>query len=168
LTKTYYDALNRVTSVVEQDGSTATTTYAGNTSTSPPTYCTTVTDEAGKMRKSCADGLGRMTGVWEDPNGLNYPTSYTYDALDNLLSVTQSGSRQRTFSYDSLSRLTSANNPESGLICYAVYSGGACQYQGGYDANGNLLTKTDARGTTTSYVYDALNRIDEPGFAART
>src|SRR5205823_3161846 len=32
-------------------------------------------------------------------------TTYNYDTLDNLISVTQSGSRQRTFTYDSLSRL---------------------------------------------------------------
>jgi RHS repeat-associated protein len=148
-----YDPLNRVTSVVEQDSSTASTDY----SSSP---CITVTDEAAKKRKSCTDGLGRMTGVWEDPSGLNYQTSYSYDALDNLLSVTQSGSRQRTFSYDSLSRLTKATNPESGTICYAPYSSGSCQNlnQTGYDANGNLITKTDARSITTTYSYDALNR----------
>jgi YD repeat-containing protein len=28
-----------------------------------------------------------------------------------------------------------------------------------YDANGNLLYKTDARGFTTAYTYDALNRL---------
>jgi len=147
LTKMYYDPLNRVTSVVEQDGSTLSTSYAGN--------CATVTDEAGKQRKSCSDGLGRMTGVWEDPGSsphLNYETDYTYDALDNLLSVTQSGSRQRTFTYDSLSRLTLAKNPESGTTNYT------------YDANGNVLTKTDGRGITINYSpsdlpIDALNRV---------
>lgn len=48
---------------------------------------------------------------------------------------------------DSLSRLTSATNPETGTIGY------------GYDANGNMTSKTDARGVTISYVYDALNRM---------
>jgi YD repeat-containing protein len=140
-----YDPLNRVTSVAQQDGSTVSTSYAGN--------CTTVTDEAQKARKSCADGLGRMTGVWEDPNVLNYQTSYNYDALDNLLSVTQSGSRQRTFVYDSSSRLTQATNPESGTINYT------------YDANGNAKTKTDARNITTTYSYDALNRLTSKSYS---
>ena len=156
LTKTYYDALNRVTSVVEQDGSTVSTSHTGN--------CATVTDEAQKTRTSCVDGMGRMTSVLEDPGSsphLSYLTGYTYDALDDLLSVTQSGSRQRTFYYDSLSRLEKAINPESGTTCYALYSGGSCQYASasGYDANGNLLTKTDARGITTTYTYDGLNRL---------
>ena len=59
---------------MEQDGSTLSTSYTCN--------CTTVTDEAGNSRKSCVDGLGRLTGVWEAPSGLNYETDYGYDALD--------------------------------------------------------------------------------------
>jgi RHS repeat-associated protein len=74
-------------------------------------------------------------------------TKYQYDANGNLLSAVQSGSRQRTFVYDSLSRLTQSNNPESGAVSYT------------YDADGNVLTKTDARGVTISYSYDVLNRL---------
>ena len=105
----------------------------------------TVTDQAGKQRRSVTDALGRLAEVREDPTGLNYLTSYQYDVLGNLKTVTQ-GSQTRTFNYDSLSRLTSATNPESGTISYS------------YDANSNLTSKTDARGVTTSYGYDALNR----------
>jgi RHS repeat-associated protein len=145
------DALGRVTSVVEADGSQALTSYSGN--------CTTLTDEAGKARQSCADGLGRMTGAWEDPLGLNYETDYQYDALDNLTGVTQNGSnsgaaRTRNFQYDSLSRLASATNPESGTISYTYY------------ANGNVATKTAPKpnqtgGLTvqTTYTYDVLSRL---------
>jgi RHS repeat-associated protein len=163
LTKTYYDALNRVTSVVEQDWSTVSTDF----SVFP---CITVTDEAGKKRKSCSDGSGRLTRVWEDPGSsphLNYETDYTYDALDNLLSVTQSGSRQRTFTYDSLSRLTIATNPESGTICYGTYSGSTCQ-QNGYDANGNLTARREARNIGTTYGYDALNRLTSKTYSDST
>ena len=52
----------------------------------------------------------------------------------------------RTFLYDSLSRLTSATNPESGTVTYT------------YDANGKPKTKTDSRNVTTIYVYDRLGR----------
>jgi RHS repeat-associated protein len=164
-TTTKYDVLNRVTSVVEQDGSTVGTNYAAYP-------CTTVTDEVGTSRQSCLDGLGRMTSVVEDPGSsphLNYQTSYLYDVLGNMTSVTQNGSnsanaRNRSFLYDSLSRLTSATNPESGTITYA------------YDADGNVITKTAPKpnqttGTatvTTTDTYDQLNRLVEKAFVGIT
>jgi len=95
--------------------------------------------------------LGRLTQVVE-PGGLT--TQYSYDSLNNLLSVSQLGNatngdtpRTRSFSYDSLSRLLSAYNPETSTVSYS------------YDANSNVHTKTDARGVTTTYQYDALNRL---------
>src|SRR6185295_5277127 len=65
--------------------------------------------------------------------------------LDNLTTVSQE-LQTRTFIYDSLKRLTSATNPESGTVAYQ------------YDPNGNLTQKTDARGVLSTYGYDALNR----------
>ncbi len=53
----------------------------------------------------------------------------------------------------SLSRLTSATNPESGTINYV------------YDGNGNLTSKTDARGVKTDYIYDALNRVTNRNYS---
>ena len=76
----------------------------------------------------------------------NQATSYGYNALDNLTRVTQ-GRQTRTFAYDSLSRLTSASNPESGTIAYS------------YDNNGNLTQRTDARSVVTAYSYDRLDRL---------
>ncbi len=125
--------------MTEQDGSVITTQYPGNQ--------TMVTDEAGKVRTSTTDAAGRLTQVVEDPSGLNYLTAYTYDALDDLKTVNQ-GAQARSFTYDSLKRLLSATNPESGTVNYTSY-----------DANGNLRSKTDARGIITNYQYDALNRL---------
>lgn len=134
---TQFDALGRIITATTADGAQVTTSYNGNQ--------VTVTDQAGKMRRSVSDALGRLTTVYEDPNGLNYQTSYAYDVLGNLRTVTQ-GAQTRSFGYDSLSRPTSATNPESGTVSYS------------YDANGNVLTKTDARSITTTLTYDALNR----------
>ncbi len=176
-TTTNYDALGRVQSVTEQDGSTVQTTY-DQINASNSGVCTTVTDEAGKSRQSCVDGLGRMTGVWEDTGSsphLNYETDYSYDALNNLQSVTQKGTstanaRVRTFTYDSLSRLACAANPEvQAVTCPPLVTSpfppGAITY--GYDADGNVITKTAplpnqtaATSTaTTTYTYDQLNRL---------
>jgi RHS repeat-associated protein len=155
-TTSAFDALGRVISVTTPDGAQVTSAYAGNT--------VTVTDQAGKKRRSVTDGLGRLVRVDEpdangnlDVNGVPVQsTSYSYDALDNLTGVTQ-GAQTRTFVYDSLKRLLSATNPESGTICYGRISGGQCQPDG-YDSNGNLIYKTDARLVLTTYAYDALNR----------
>jgi len=134
---------------------------------------TTVEDQAAKVRRSITNALGQLTRLDEPTStGLGsvtaptQPTVYTYDVLNNLLTVTQAGSgteqcgsssgnctQTRSFFYSSLSRLTSATNPESGTISY------------GYDPNGNLTRKTDARGVQTDYVYDELNRIKNRNYS---
>ncbi|MEZ5308332.1 MAG: RHS repeat-associated core domain-containing protein [Pyrinomonadaceae bacterium] len=140
-------------------GNTATT---GFVTTRRDAARTLVIDQAGKKRISKTNALGQLVEVWEvkaqdssteavsfpgEPSvAYGYRTSYAYDTLNNLKTVSQ-GVQTRTFSYSSLSRLLSATNPESGTIIYQ------------YDAGGNLTQKTDARGVLTSYTYDNLNRI---------
>jgi RHS repeat-associated protein len=121
---------------------------------------------------SSASG-GSLTGGFNpgDIADSPYITLYQYDALGNLLRVDQKGSaptdstqwRTRTFTYDSLSRLLTATNPESGSITYS------------YDADGNLLQKTsplaNQTGTATqtvSYCYDALHRVTGKGYGAQS
>jgi RHS repeat-associated protein len=123
---------------------------------------TYVRDQADKWRMSETNGLGQLVKVTEDPTssitgythtGTNLLTEYSYDTLSNLVEVRQpytvSGinhEQNRSFTYSSLGRLLSASNPESGTIDYQ------------YDPNGNLISKEDARGVTTTYSYDYLNR----------
>ncbi len=71
-----------------------------------------MTDQASHKKQYGYDTLGRLISVSEDPSGLNYQTSYGYDAMGNLTGVNEAG-RTRSFTYDSLSRLTQAMNPES-------------------------------------------------------
>ena len=145
-TESFYDSLGRVVKIRTPDNAEVNTSYSGNS--------VTVTDQAGKQRRSITNALGQLTRVDEptDAGGLgtvsspNQPTNYVYDLLNNLTTVTQ-GVQTRNFTYNSLSRLSNATNPESGLIQYV------------YDNNGNLTSKTDARSITTSYAYDALNRV---------
>ncbi len=124
----------------------------------------------------------------KDAGGLNnnpYVTLYQYDALNNLLCVHQKATdtsadiactggtppsvpapwRQRFFTYDSLSRLLTATNPESGKITYA------------YDVDGNTTTKTEpmanqawgsTQTVTITYAYDALNRLTDKTYSDAT
>jgi RHS repeat-associated protein len=110
-----------------------------------------------------------------------YATLYTYDALGNLTCIEQHGGvtgtgcsanpsndatspwRVRRFTYDSLSRLLTATNPESGTVSYV------------YDNDGNLLQKTspapNQTGTATqtiSYCYDELHRMTGKGYGAQS
>jgi YD repeat-containing protein len=146
---TLYDGANRPISVATYDGAATTTSYSGNQ--------TTVTDAASASRTMTTDGLGRLTTVVETISPTPYTTSYTYDLLDDLLTVTQGALTQRTFTYDAMKRLVSAFNPENGTICYGTKSGSTCTEN--YDPNGNLLSRTDNAGVVASYTYDALNRV---------
>ena len=181
ITTQLYDALGRPCLVVPPDFAASAPTACpatppvGDLFTSYSGNQTTVTDEVGNQRKSQRNGLGQLTFVWEAPNqtGYNYETDYVYDALGNLQSVTQKGSnsanaRTRTFTYDSLSRLLCAANPEVQIAtCPAsgtTFPTGAITYA--YDANGNLSAKTSplpnqagSSTVTTNYAYDALNRL---------
>ncbi len=169
-TQTTFDALSRPTQATTADGAAVTTAYSGNT--------VTVTDQAGKKRRSVTDALGRLARVDEPDSSGNLglastpaqPTSYYYDALDNLRKVDQGG-QQRFFMYDSLGRLIRAKNPEQGNFTADAAAGfpaltdttsgtSNSDWSIGYlyDANGNLSKRKDARNVTTTYAYDALNR----------
>lgn len=169
-----YDALGRKITQTQPDGSKLQWCYDGvatagvancpaNASSVPGTWVDSY-DEAGNHRQHVSDALGRLVAVMEPnaSNSLAAETDYGYDLLNNLTAVVQKGvsgeqARTRSFTYDSLSRLLTATNPETGTVCYGQKSGAACQ--NGYDANGNLQYKTDARGVVTQYRYDALNRL---------
>ena len=164
-----YDALGRIKLVVPPDG----TSTNNNVATQ---YCgatTLVTDQAGRSRRSTSDALGHLVEV-DEPNSTTatvnvcpaqgdpvWITTYGYDALDDLYSVVQGGSHNRGFVYDSLKRLTSSTNPETGNVA----AGGTVSYT--YDANGNVSTKKDGRGTTSTitYSYDNLNRMIGKSYA---
>jgi RHS repeat-associated protein len=157
-----YDALGRKTSETAPDNSVITTAYCAGS--------TLVTDPTGKWRRSRVDGLSRLVEV-DEPNapgatvnsngcpGTGEPiwvTSYTLDTLGNLKTVVQNGSHQRNFTYDFLSRLLTAQDPESGTITYNYDSDTNCASPNSFA--GLLVSKIDARSIRTCAQYDALNR----------
>ena len=160
-----YDASGRKVNQTDSDGSSRQTwIYSGNS--------VLYQDENGNQWNRTEDALGRLTKVVEPSGATSSPsleTDYGYDPLDNLVSVRQwggvsgsTGAENRTFTYDSLSRLLCASNPENSFASCPTtatnsYTTGTTGYR--YDANGNVLSKTDARSIVTSYLYDSLNRV---------
>ena len=187
-----YDAMGRKVLQIQPDGSKMAWCYNGVASPfSPPNTClpnlssangkgtwVDFTDENGNHSQRVYDGLGRLTSVIEVVTpGASAPgsleTDYGYDALDNLVSANQKGvsgeaPRLRTFSYDSLSRLVAACNPEGlsgGGVCSSGTSGPwSSTYK--YDANGNISSKTNGLGTV-SYCYDSINRITAKSYTGQ-
>lgn len=160
LTTYTYDALGRERVELDSDNiNSLLWTYPGNT--------TNATDENGNTWVRTTDALGRLTGVVE-PNSAS--TGYTYNAIGDLVKV-QQGTLTRSFTYDLLSRLVCASNPEnSSAQCPSsadtALPSGVVAYS--YDLNGNVKTKTDARGVTIGYNYDALNRLISKQYSGGT
>jgi RHS repeat-associated protein len=177
ITTTQLDALNRPLTVVDGGGGTTTYTYVQNdvrVTVSPAPV-----GENTKARQYQYDGLGRLTSVCEITSaagsgscGQSNPatgflTQYTYDALGDLITVTQNaqpgaigGAQTRTYVYDGVRRLTSEVNPESGTTLYfydAAPSSPGAVCPGPF--NGDLVKRYDASGNTTCSAYDGLHRV---------
>lgn len=92
------------------------------------------------------DGLARLISVTDPMNNI---TRYTYDALGNRTSIIDAKSRVTTYTYDALNRLVQVE--QKGVTPSAVTTFS-------YDAAGNLLSVRDPEGRITTYEYDALSR----------
>ena len=142
-----YDALGRTTRIDLPNGSGFSTyVYAGN--------MVTVTDPAGKWKKSTTDAMGNLVKVTE-PNpagGADLDTNYSYNTVNKLsqVSMTRGSTTQtRTFSYNTYQQLQSVAHPESGTTSYT------------YNADGTPNTRIDANNQKVQYVYDSYKRVSQ-------
>lgn len=117
----------------------------------------------GANPQNCTANLSGGTDPYSLDSPPSWPTLYSYDLLGNLLRVEQHGNtadstqwRVRTFQYDSLSRITQSNNPETGQLNFK------------YDGAGNMITRTDARGVIVTRAYDSLNRVLQESYSDGT
>jgi len=98
----------------------------------------------GRLKRVEPPGTGTQTPI-------GTPADYTYNGLDQLTTVNLTG-QVRTFTYDALGRILTAQNPENGTTTYT-----------GYDCIGNVLGAQDANGIAGGYriknEYDDLGRL---------
>ncbi len=104
----------------------------------------------------------------------SYVTTYTYDGMNNPIGVSQAAGnvndqpitgQPRTYTYDSMGRLTQATTPESGTVntFYTNTSGSSCS------ANPFLPCRVqDARGVTKTLTYDGINRLTGAAYSDGT
>lgn len=131
--------------------------------------------ENAKSRQVQYDALGRPTSVCEvlssggsgcgqNTSASGYLSSYTYTvpaAGGSQSSVTQ-GSQTRAYVYDSVGRLISETNPESGTVTYTYDSGASPACVPGHSSQGDIVERRDARGSNC-YYYDSLHRVTDIG-----
>jgi YD repeat-containing protein len=98
------------------------------------------------------DALNRLATMVDptvsDPSAGGGTTTYAYNGLDQLASVTDARSLQTVYTHDGLNNLNQVVSPDTGTTVYNLY-----------DEAGNLKQQTDAKGQVSAYTYDALNRV---------
>jgi RHS repeat-associated protein len=170
-----YDAVNRIATLKDNANLTFTYNYdAGNRliSRSAPN---------GVNSAFTYDGLDRPTSIMHTAGATTLSGNiYTYNDASNVASWTTSAAQQ-AFTYDAMDRVTAVTNFETPVESYsydpvgnrtASHLSPTYGYQPfnkvsntsnatyGYDANGNLTTKTDSLGTWT-FAYDEENRVTQ-------
>jgi RHS repeat-associated protein len=108
-----------------------------------------VTDPNGNTTTYSYDALNRLVIVTQPGSVV---TSYSYDIHGNLISVTDAEAHTTTYQYDDMGRLVSTTSPDTGTVTYA------------YDEAGNPVNKTDAKAISVDYSYDLLNRLTDIHF----
>lgn len=141
VTSYQYDSRNRITSVSQSDGSSATFQYDSSD------RVTEVVDASGKQTFTYVDA---STTTVTDAHGKVW--TYVYDAAQQLIEVqappTDGSPRQRTqFHYDAQGNLDRVTDGRGHSVVY------------GYDASGNRTLERDALGNTVTRRYDAKNQL---------
>ena len=165
-TSSGFDPFGRAGAITRADGSTTTISYT-DTDRSIAFSDTQRTVTVNNVNGTCSfgscsggtsasttyryDALGRLISVTEPGGDL---TSYTYDVNDKLIRVFQ-GSQLRTFAYDAAGNLRSETTPERGTISYEDDIAAGLL---GYGSLGNLLRES-LPGVVRGYCYDFAGRL---------
>ena len=166
-----YNSLRQVTSITEPqqiNGQPVIRTMTYDTAGNPLTESAPLLDPAGVTVATATTTYhyddpthpGDVTGV-TDPNG--NATSYTYDAVGNLVSVTAPPTTENpagnttTYTYTDRGWLSSATAPR-GNLTGATPADFTASYD--HDAYGRTTLVTDALGNQTTTTYDADGNVE--------
>ena len=138
-----YDGAQRLRTITHPDGAMSEIAYRNNDKGKPYEK---LFDELRHRKRVWKDAYGNVIKIRED-DGEHYHTYYQYDLLGNLIQVTDHMGNISSFSWDSLGRKLSSNDPDMGVWTYH------------YDDGGLLLAQTDAKGQTIRFSYDELGRM---------
>jgi RHS repeat-associated protein len=121
-------------------------------------HATESADAAGIRRKLGYDGLGRLVSTLENYSGSDEATRDTqivtsYDSEDHIEGISDPEGLNTLYARNGLGDLTEQSSPDTGTTRYT------------YDAAGNVIHATDARGIAVAYAYDALNRRISASYA---
>lgn len=154
VTATAFDSLDRPTRVTNPDGTHQDTLYdLFNVSCATPTIAEKVSDENGKWKTYSRDAAGRIVQVIEeDPDtDTDGPvTTYVYTPSGKLSEVHQDA-QTRSFVYDGLGNLVSAEYPE--IDFEKIWE---------YHPNGQLHREyvNDYQSQWIEYHYDSMGRVN--------
>jgi RHS repeat-associated protein len=141
-----YDALDRKIERQHPDSNKVTGAY-GLSSVTTGFQRVTVTDELLRPATIHTDAYGRTVRSDRKLGSATVSTHYQYDLLGRLTGLTDNGGNQWTYTYDTLGRRLTANDPDLGSWAYL------------YDDASRLTDQTDAKGQVTHFTYDALGRV---------
>jgi RHS repeat-associated protein len=148
-----YDVLDRPLTVANPANETTAFVYDfGPDRNTQPSFRTTITDANGIPREIFRDVRDDITSVRLVNNGgtVSEWTSYAYDALEQIVSVTDDKGNVTSAAYDNFGRRVSITSPDAGRTDYA------------FDPASNLTAKITANlraaGQQVSYAYQ-FNRL---------
>jgi YD repeat-containing protein len=172
-TMTYkYEINHNLKSVIDPNGNTKTITYTtdgkvmavsspitiqGEVQTAKTTFTydttnrlTTVTDPKGVKTLYTHNELANVIQITQDPTGLNYKQTFTYNDKNQLISQKDANANATNsaatyqYAYDQNGNLKTVTNPLNETTTTR------------YDEHNNSIQETDANGHTTSHEYDQL------------
>ena len=139
ITSYEYDALNRITAVINPAGGKTAYTYDSKSG-----KISSITDAAGNQQIFYYNQMGELIKA-VDINGNT--TQYTYNALGKVTSITDGAGRVAKYQYLPGGRREKTIYPDGRQTSYT------------YDSLGRLETKTNETGYSISYTYDCMGRV---------